>query len=541
MSHPTYAESRRGLFSTVAGGLIFGAVFSVTAEATPLAYTRVVETGGAFVTVDTLAAINDSQTVAFGASLADGTSGVYTSELNRTAPTVIAETGSVLQPLGGGSPYAQVARLEGDPTIDIGRIYFEGTIVTTSGTTRQSVFEASPRNSGRADLVGAPDFATFTGEIGSGGGEYAYVGTLASGHQAIQASTGDRVTTAGSLGAFHGAPAVTGSEMVFLAEDDFGHLGIYTYHFASNRLELLDTGSLSADLIDYAPPAVNALETIVFPGQDNENHWNVYGASGGVVSQLTGTSSSGHIVDAVAINDTGEFVYQMSDRPDIGSDSAIYSQGGERIIGTGDALLGRRIESLELGREALANDGTLAFSARLSDGSQVVVRGEPVVVPAKITRRGMEFHVEVTETSGGPQPTSSPIWFDPLAVFGYEYVVEGSRFARVTLPDIGDPSFELYLYDALLDGFVFYTLLAPEASFDFTALDPMGVSRFRILGIDTSLGLDPSDPLAFPTGLNFTSLGSAVVTMTPLAGVPEPGTLASLMLGLFFCLRTSRR
>ncbi|HEY4959049.1 MAG TPA: PEP-CTERM sorting domain-containing protein, partial [Caldimonas sp.] len=71
-----------------------------------------------------------------------------------------------------------------------------------------------------------------------------------------------------------------------------------------------------------------------------------------------------------------------------------------------------------------------------------------------------------------------------------------------------------------------------------------GVSDFTITGIETSAGLDPSNPTAFITGLTFSGNGDFTGTMTPLtelvAGVPEPETYA-LMLGGFALLASITR
>jgi PEP-CTERM motif len=58
----------------------------------------------------------------------------------------------------------------------------------------------------------------------------------------------------------------------------------------------------------------------------------------------------------------------------------------------------------------------------------------------------------------------------------------------------------------------------------------IGWIGFRVLGIETSAGLDPNDPTAFVTGLSFTGAGQFTGTMTPFtaeapAPVPEPATL----------------
>jgi PEP-CTERM motif-containing protein len=127
-------------------------------------------------------------------------------------------------------------------------------------------------------------------------------------------------------------------------------------------------------------------------------------------------------------------------------------------------------------------------------------------------------------------------YLDPEVATGYIYQTGtgNPNFASVELPDIGNSNpYDLYLWNGT--SFVFDTMLAADTVFDFVS---GGVSEFEVLGIDPSLGLDPTDPTAFVTGLTFEGAGSFTGTMTPImteVSVPEPASLALLassLLGL---------
>lgn len=133
------------------------------------------------------------------------------------------------------------------------------------------------------------------------------------------------------------------------------------------------------------------------------------------------------------------------------------------------------------------------------------------------------------------------IWIDPLIATGYDYIVDsGPNFASVLISDPlpnGDS-----LFDLIVNGLT-YQLVAGTA-FDFTALNPAGVSSFSIRGIDTAELLDPLDQTAFVTGVSFVSTGNVQMRQIPVSTligdpltVPEPATLALLGAGAALIVR----
>ena len=83
------------------------------------------------------------------------------------------------------------------------------------------------------------------------------------------------------------------------------------------------------------------------------------------------------------------------------------------------------------------------------------------------------------------------------------------------LPFIGDGLFDLILFDDQGDPLAPIQLAADVEHF-FTDLVPSGVDRFRILGIETTAGLEPADVTAFITTLTFVADGSFTGTMAPI-------------------------
>lgn len=149
------------------------------------------------------------------------------------------------------------------------------------------------------------------------------------------------------------------------------------------------------------------------------------------------------------------------------------------------------------------------------------------------------FNVDV---QGGQQ-----ILIDPVVAVGYDYAigVGDPLFASVTLPDIGDGIFDLFLFDGANNPFDSGFDLLAGVTFDFTTqlallaaqlgFDPSnGIDMFRILGIEPSAGLDPYDTTAFITGLTFAEDGTFTGTMTPISVevVPLPATVWLLISAL---------
>jgi hypothetical protein len=112
-----------------------------------------------------------------------------------------------------------------------------------------------------------------------------------------------------------------------------------------------------------------------------------------------------------------------------------------------------------------------------------------------------------------------PCFIDPLVAIGYDYAIgeeDTVKFASVTLPEIGNNLFDLYLFN----GSNFYLAHKDLNSGETFNFGPSGVDKFRILEIEEEAGLDPNDTTAFITELTFTGSGKFTGTMTPIIAYP---------------------
>lgn len=139
-------------------------------------------------------------------------------------------------------------------------------------------------------------------------------------------------------------------------------------------------------------------------------------------------------------------------------------------------------------------------------------------------------------------------FIDPEIAIGYTYEVTGAEFYSVTAPSLAAVPDADGLYSLIFGGNT-YILAAGE---EFIFGTP--VTSFRIEGISIDLMLDPTNPLAFVTGIALDNLDpsrtTVIVTQTPITrfvpdtpAVPLPSSILLLLGGMggLAALRLNRR
>jgi len=184
----------------------------------------------------------------------------------------------------------------------------------------------------------------------------------------------------------------------------------------------------------------------------------------------------------------------------------------------------------QLGGQGINNAGQVAGLYTDDSGNTHGFIATPANLPTGTTAGGAyTFSVAVVP--------NIPIFIDPDLAVGYDYAIAPGDplFASVRLPiGIGDNLYSLEVEGQTFD-------LAAGVLFDFLAHGfAGGVSAFRVNGIEVSAGLDPGNPLAFPTELTFASAGNFNGTMAPIVvTVPEPSTL--LLMSALLVMGAARR
>jgi hypothetical protein len=149
--------------------------------------------------------------------------------------------------------------------------------------------------------------------------------------------------------------------------------------------------------------------------------------------------------------------------------------------------------------------------------------GAPVVNLPMVDAMGVS-HYRLTVQAG------QTVFIAPLVAPGYDYAIGlgDPHFQSVLLPTgIGEQRYNIYLFDAQQQPFLLAHHVPGGTPFAFGGL---GVPRFRILGIETSAGLDPAHTTAFITGLTFVHSGNFTGTQTPLTTGVSTGSALSVFL-----------
>lgn len=124
-------------------------------------------------------------------------------------------------------------------------------------------------------------------------------------------------------------------------------------------------------------------------------------------------------------------------------------------------------------------------------------------------------------------PPGEVVWIDPPVTVGYEYAATGGLFDSIVAPSLATVA-DLDGYFVTVNGTT--VALASGATLDFFSTFGLNPDAFTLTGIDTSLVIDPTDPLGFPLGVSFINTSfSTTVSVTPItvdtAQVPLPASL----------------
>ena len=366
------------------GGLclvILAAILGVTAHAAPPAgysFRPIAMSGGTFDAFGFGAPVlNNAGAVAYTATTLDGTQSVY---LSRAGARTLIATEDAFRRFGGVT------------VNDAGQVGFEATLRTVRG---EGIFRgeggpvttiAGTRDAGDFDFVNARPSI-------DAGGRVAFVGERIVGGDFVDGVyVGDGVAVApiydvtGPFADFIGNPSLNDfGAAAFLAVLDTGASGLFVGDGGEVTTIADDTGEFISAFA-FGDPSLNTLGQVAFRAGTNEDPDENFGAtaegiflySGGVVTPvLEGGFEEFVAFGDPSLNDLGEVAFLVS--PTFEEQVLVTGPDlvGDRVVGTGDRLLGRAVVGLLFSREGLNDRGQLAFVAFFADGSSGVFLATP--------------------------------------------------------------------------------------------------------------------------------------------------------------------
>jgi hypothetical protein len=216
-------------------------------------------------------------------------------------------------------------------------------------------------------------------------GRVAFKAELDNGNRGLFVGTPVRVDTIflASSSQFRGsfdAPAINNrGEIAFKEDLDAGPSGLFLWNGSSFVTIASTAGNIDSV---RAAPSLNNNGVVAFSARLDNGAAAIFRGNGGTLTTIANTSGpfSDFVFDP-SINDAGRVAF-----------TAFLDQGGNgifmtpnpatnRVVGTGDTIGGRLVNSVFLCREGLNLRGQLAFQAFLDDGHVLIVRATPIAAP----------------------------------------------------------------------------------------------------------------------------------------------------------------
>jgi len=403
----------------------------------------------------------------------------------------------------------------------------------TPGSIVHHAFVTGPNGVGITDLAeidGATNEATAINNAGQVVGNYYYY-TSSGGNAFVTGPNGVGIFHLGTLGGAGSlAYGINDYGQVVGASSLPGNTAGHAFVTGENGVGMKDLGtlggafSLAADINNLGQVAGSSN----FAVRNSDQHAFITDANGVGMTDL-GTLG-GKQSHAIAINDSGQVV--GSSNFSINNNSLehpfLYSNGVMTDLSQLPEVRAAGLTELQV--TGINNNGQIVGYGT-EDRVQMAVILSPYgssstnpIMPIANLPLGWQF--EFAPSYGGT------VFIDPQVATGYDYILDsGPNFTSVLLPGVGDGQFGLYLWNGT--EWAFDSTLSAGTEHSFGAL---GVDRFRIVGIETSAGLDPNSPAVFVTGLKFADAGHTNMHMIPITQqvgvVPEPKAYAMLLAGL---------
>jgi len=310
-----------------------------------------------------VASVNDAGIVAFQAALRDGGTGVFTGDGGAVAEVagsaLLAEVTSHpdLNGAGATSFYADL------PGGGQGVFLVRDRRLQTIADTRGSFASIGPLGPTMNDA----------GTVAFRADRTAGVSGIFAGDGAAVATVAD---TEGPWRGFHGLPVIgRDGTVIFRADRTDGVQGIYAGHAGSMRT-VAETGDLFETLAPF--PSVDDDGTVAFAGTLRAGGAGIFTVDEEGNSRIIDTDGAFESYRGALITSAGAVVRIATPR---GGSLGLFAgpdPEADRILAVGDELLGSTVAELASNPVSVNAAGQVAIRATLTDGTQLVLRADPV-------------------------------------------------------------------------------------------------------------------------------------------------------------------
>ena len=305
-----------------------------------------------------VASVNREGTVAFQATVRDGTSGVYTGDGGRV--TLVAD------PVTG-----RFNEVCSHPDIN------------GEGTT---CFYADIESGGRGvflvrdgEVVAVADSAGPLGPTMNEAGTVAFRTDRGTGGSGVYTGSGGAVTTIAESGdrfhIFHGLPLIgTSGAVTFRADLEGGGEGIYVSD-GEQVMALVETGDLFGGLGRF--PFASETGTVAFCAHLRSGASGVFTMTSGEIATVVDSSGPFESFRGVLLDDAGGVIFYATPRRGELGVFAGPDPVGDRLLSVGSPLFGSPVVDFALNPVSINHAGQIAMRVALEDERQMIVRADP--------------------------------------------------------------------------------------------------------------------------------------------------------------------
>ncbi|MBC7806205.1 MAG: hypothetical protein H7145_08645 [Akkermansiaceae bacterium] len=248
---------------------------------------------------------------------------------------------------------------------------------------------STPTLTAIADTTDASQYVSVAAPSVGRDGFVAFLGGLKSGGQGIFVGDGTETLTiadnvsAGSLFSSFSAPSLNGKDTVaFAAQLTDGTSGIYRYQGQALGTVADSTGTLAT--FSFSNPALSTpyfgAESLAFTARFDVGGAGVFRAdvATGALTPVADSTGAYANITLPSLNSFGKPAFLAT--LDAGG-SGIFTGAdpvADKVVQTGDALLGSTVNSVSLSQDAINDFGQVAFQVSLADGRRMIVIATPV-------------------------------------------------------------------------------------------------------------------------------------------------------------------